>query len=263
MKKNFKLSIIISIIVSFLMFLSLSEISFAKSSFGGGGGGRSSFSGGGGSRSSSFSFSGGRSKSSVGSPSGSSKSYFSGGSVSSPSPTPKSSFDANASKAKSREASAEKFNAYKDKTAPKPPTEYSKTYGAGTNNPNVDYSRAYQYSRPTGYYVPSNTTIIYRDNFSNNFMMYATTLWMFHHWDSIDKSRFDDQKRAELEARVRELERQGVKRDPNYVQPVPDPPENKKESSNTSWVIGFIIVFVILLIIGYILYQRYIWKPYR
>ena len=53
--------------------------------------------------------------------------------------------------------------------------------------------------------------------------MYATMFWMFHHWDSVDYSRFQEAKLRELEAKVKQMEASGMKRDPNYVDPGVDP----------------------------------------
>ena len=204
-----------------------------------------SFSGGGGSRSSSSGVSGGNSSHSA--------------------PTPKSSIDSSASSARSHENSSSKFFTYKEKTNPTPVNspQYSKTYGSGANTPGTDYKTVYQYSRPTGYYTPSSTTIIYRDNYNNNFMQYATMMWMFHHWNTVDKTRFDDKKRMELEQRVKELESQGYKRDPNYVQPVPQPTQTQSTDSDDIdglsvflWVVFISTVIFIILIIWFFYFRR-------
>lgn len=58
------------------------------------------------------------------------------------------------------------------------------------------------------------------------FIMQASNLFWYHHWNEISPYRddFDQQKFAEMEARVKELEKQnnGV-RDPNYMDPDVDP----------------------------------------
>jgi hypothetical protein len=78
-------------------------------------------------------------------------------------------------------------------------------------------------------------------------MQYATTLWLFHHWNEVDKSRFDSEKRIELENRIKELEKQGVVRDVNYTQPIPPQPKVEEESSNIIWMIILGVIFLALI----------------
>ncbi len=57
------------------------------------------------------------------------------------------------------------------------------------------------------------------------FLMRASDMFWYHHWSEISPYRnyFDQQKYNELEKRVQELEQQGVKKDPNYLDPDVDP----------------------------------------
>ncbi|MHB8066077.1 MAG: hypothetical protein ACYDG2_26235 [Ruminiclostridium sp.] len=57
------------------------------------------------------------------------------------------------------------------------------------------------------------------------FLMRASDMFWFHHWNEISpyRSYFDQQKYDELEKKVEDLEKQGVKRDPNYLDPDVDP----------------------------------------
>lgn len=57
------------------------------------------------------------------------------------------------------------------------------------------------------------------------FLMRASEMFWFHHWSEISpyRSYFDQQKYNQLENRVKELEQQGVKKDPNYLDPNVDP----------------------------------------
>jgi hypothetical protein len=50
---------------------------------------------------------------------------------------------------------------------------------------------------------------------------YDRSLWVYHHRADLDDARYRDMlaRDAQLEARVRDLERQGVQRDPGYVVP--------------------------------------------
>jgi hypothetical protein len=57
------------------------------------------------------------------------------------------------------------------------------------------------------------------------FLMRASELFWFHHWNEISPYRnyFDQQQYQRLEQRVHELEQQGVQRDPNYLEEDVDP----------------------------------------
>lgn len=56
------------------------------------------------------------------------------------------------------------------------------------------------------------------------FLMRASEMFWFHHWLDIApyKSYFNQQEYEKLEKRVDELEKQGIQRDPNYVEPDAD-----------------------------------------
>ncbi len=56
------------------------------------------------------------------------------------------------------------------------------------------------------------------------FLMRASEMFWFHHWLEIApyKSYFNQQEYEKLEKRVEELEKQGVQRDPNYIDPDTD-----------------------------------------
>lgn len=53
------------------------------------------------------------------------------------------------------------------------------------------------------------------------FLMSASQLFWYHHWAEIGPYRenFDEKKFAEMEARVKELEKQNIAKDPNYMEP--------------------------------------------
>ncbi len=57
------------------------------------------------------------------------------------------------------------------------------------------------------------------------FLMRASEMFWYHHWLDIApyKSYFNQQEYEKLEKRVEELEKQGVQRDPNYIDPDTDP----------------------------------------
>ena len=66
-------------------------------------------------------------------------------------------------------------------------------------------------------------TVIYHDPYDNFFFRYVTMTWLFHHWDSVDKSRFEEQRLRELEAKMAEMRAQGFQRDSNYTMAGVDP----------------------------------------
>ena len=243
MKKHL-ICILLSILLVGFGFLDLQ----AKGGGGGGGSSHSSFSGGGGSRSSSVSFSGsGGSRSS--------SSSFSGSGSKSSSSSSKSSYDSAARTGASHDSSKAKFDSYKSVNSP----DYKSSGLASTRSSRE--SVAYNSYRPTGYYTPPSTVVIYRDNYSNSFLQVATTMWLFNHWNTVDKSRFEESKLRELEAKVKEMERQNIKRDPNYVQPGVDPDlmyQAPKEEGSSFWVWFFIIVVALSVIGGgsYFLLRR-------
>lgn len=78
------------------------------------------------------------------------------------------------------------------------------------------------------YGQPTPPVVIYRDPYSDMFWWWllAQSLdtrasWAYHHRDSMDQARYREmlQRDAQLEARVRQLEQQGTKRDPGYQPP--------------------------------------------
>ena len=134
-------------------------------------------------------------------------------------------------------------------------------------------------------YPPANTyyrytpTIIYRDPYDNFFFQYMTLTWLFHHWGSVDKSRFDEARLQELEAKFAQMEKEGTVRDPNYVMPGVDPDlqysdeelDNLQEAKDVSemeaeqtsggggfgWLMIFLIGLVIVGGIYFIAVRRY------
>ena len=59
--------------------------------------------------------------------------------------------------------------------------------------------------------------MIYQDHYDNTFFQYASMLWLFNHWDTVDRSRFDQQKLAALESEIAAMKQKGLKPDPNFV----------------------------------------------
>jgi len=171
------------------------------------------FSGGGGSRGGGHSSGGSRSPSRSG---GKSFSGSSGRRSSSPRP----SYDREAGRARQHEISAEKFNLWKSSRTPRETPSFNPSL-AETRSQRTASQLAWR--QPTGYYHEPPTVVIYRDHYDNSFMKYVTLMWLFNHWNSVDRSRFDDARVRELEARFRDLEARGYKPDPNYAEPGIDP----------------------------------------
>lgn len=96
----------------------------------------------------------------------------------------------------------------------------------------------------------------YGDPFNHSLIWTFSTLWWFNHWNEIDRARYaDDAKYKELEAKVRQMEAQGTKRDANYKDPNMDEGvmysdgylnKTKAEGENSAW--GYFLW--ILLILG-------------
>jgi len=203
----------------------------------------SSFSEGGGSRSSSSSFSG-----------------SSGYTAKSPSGTK---YDNSARTAASHDSSKAKFDSSKSSNSP------SSSHTTYSPAPRVEREASvYRSYKPTGYYTPpANTTVIYRDNYNSNFLQVATMMWMFHHWDTVDKSRFEESKLKELEAKVKQMEQQGVKRDINYTQPGVDSDlmYNKTENESVSNTVAWWIVLMVAsgILISSLVYRYKFYKKRR
>jgi hypothetical protein len=63
----------------------------------------------------------------------------------------------------------------------------------------------------------------YNDPYDNLFFRYVTLTWLFHHWDSIDKSRFEPGRLQEVEAKIQQMEEEGMEPDPHYTMLAVDP----------------------------------------
>ena len=118
---------------------------------------------------------------------------------------------------KSKFQSAQGNQTYKDVVKSDPALRESLTVN-NTKTRNKRRTDFYNSTTPRNeryYYYRPNAT--YRDPYDNFFFRYVTLTWLFHHWDNIDKARFDEQQRQELEAEFAEMEAQGLERDPEYI----------------------------------------------
>lgn len=141
-----------------------------------------------------------------------------------------------------KQASASNFKAYKQNLN----TDQQRVYNSGMNKSyNVnnkmnfeDAMRTRNYrastfsSRPVRVHVNNNYfggPLGYGSAFVGPwdlmFLMMASDMFWHHHWNDISPYRdhFNAAEFAEMEARVKSLEEQGVERDPNYLEPGVDP----------------------------------------
>ena len=110
------------------------------------------------------------------------------------------------------------------------------------------------------------------------FLMRASDLFWFHHWSEISpyRSYFDNQEYNRLEKRVQELEQQGVKRDPTYLDPDVDPDlqlSQQYQEKNVDKVYytdkhparsaGTAVVIIIITSVAVIVIIRKVSKPKR
>lgn len=142
-----------------------------------------------------------------------------------------------------KQVSGKNFNTYKQKLNAQQQKVYNDTikrdYGVGSrrmnfeNAMNTRTSRVNTFSRRpvfmnvnTGIFSsPFSYGYAYVGAWDLWFLMRASEMFWFHHWYEISpyKSYFNQQEYEKLEKRVGELEKQGVQRDPNYMDPDVDP----------------------------------------
>ncbi|AEY64548.1 hypothetical protein [Clostridium sp. BNL1100] len=111
------------------------------------------------------------------------------------------------------------------------------------------------------------------------FLMRASDLFWYHHWNEISPYRnyFDQNQYQQLENRVDQLEKQGVQREPNYMEEGVDPdlqlsqqyqeqnPDNvyytDKYPTNSSRNTGAVVVVIIITSVALIIIIRKLSKP--
>lgn len=173
--------------------------------------------------------------------------------------------DTAGAKARDHEVSANNYAASKPTVTKTEIPKYDRTM---SYNREARQATTYANRQPTGYYTYNpGTTVIYRDRYDDTFMHYVTMSWLFHHWDNIDHSRFDNQRVQELERKFKELDAKGVKRDPNYVESGIDPDLTvKKEAAykeGSGWLWWTFIATIVIAVIAtgawYVFIRR---RPY-
>ena len=115
--------------------------------------------------------------------------------------------------------------------------EYTKTKGpADWSSSRTGYSSgktAYTPQVATVYQSPASRTVVYNryynsgpggyaysDPFNHNMIFMFSTMWWFHHWNTVDRELYkDDARIKELEKEVEKLKAQGLKPDPKYKDP--------------------------------------------
>ncbi len=142
-----------------------------------------------------------------------------------------------------KQVSSKNFNTYKQKLNTEQQKVYTDTlkrdYGTGSKRMNFEDAMKTRASRINSFggrpiFMNINTGM-FSSPFSYGyayvgpwdlwFLMRASEMFWFHHWNEISpyKSYFNQQEYEKLEKRVEELEKQGVQRDPNYIEPDADP----------------------------------------
>ncbi len=142
-----------------------------------------------------------------------------------------------------KQVSSKNFNTYKQKLNTEQQKVYTDTlkrdYGTGSKRMNFEDAMKTRTSRINSFggrpvFMNINTGM-FSNPFSYGyayvgpwdlwFLMRASEMFWFHHWSEISpyKSYFNQQEYEKLEKRVEELEKQGVQRDPNYIEPGIDP----------------------------------------
>jgi hypothetical protein len=141
-----------------------------------------------------------------------------------------------------KQTSSANYSSYKQKMNAEQQKAYdSSTSGFNVNNRmnfensantrsqrinNMNSRPVYINARPGLFSGPMTWGMGYVGMWDMFFIMQASNLFWYHHWNEISPYRdnFDEKKFAEMEARVKELEKEnnGV-RDPNYMDPDVDP----------------------------------------
>ncbi len=132
----------------------------------------------------------------------------------------KPSYDVAAGRARSHEISAQNFRLWGGSKSGRETPSFNPTWAESRPQ---RMATTFGSRQPTGYYYDRPNVVIYHDSYDNSFMKYATLMWLFNHWGSVDHSRFDNARIRDLETRFKDLEAKGVKPDPNYNEPGVDP----------------------------------------
>ncbi len=142
-----------------------------------------------------------------------------------------------------KQTSSKNFNTYKQKLNSEQQKVYNdsmkRDFGMGSNRMGFEEAMRTRSSRINSFgsrpiFVNVNTGVFgspfsygyaYVGPWDLWFLMRASELFWFHHWNEISPYRdyFDQQQYEKLETRVKELEQQGVQRDPDYMDPGVDP----------------------------------------
>ena len=142
-----------------------------------------------------------------------------------------------------KQTSSSNYNSYKQKLNPEQQKAYDSSMNSGfkVNNrmnfedsvntrsqraSNMNSRPVFINTRPGLFSGPMRWGMGYVGMWDMFFIMQASNLFWYHHWNEISPYRdnFEEKKFAEMEARVKELEKEnnGV-RDPNYMDPNVDP----------------------------------------
>jgi hypothetical protein len=195
-----------------------------------------------------------------------------------------------------KQVSGKNFNTYKQKLNTDQQKVYNdsmkRSYGTGSRRMSFEDAMNTRTSRINSFgkrpvYININTGMFgspfsygyaYVGAWDLWFLMRASDMFWFHHWNEISpyRSYFDQQQYQQLEKRVAELENQGIQRDPDYLDPDVDPDlqlsqqyqeqnvdkvyYTDKNSTNSAST-GVVVVIVIVTAVALIIVIRKLSKP--
>ena len=109
------------------------------------------------------------------------------------------------------------------------PTDWKNSKSAYTSTSNykprtdVSYSKKYSPAERDVYRQRYNNTYngyYYNDPYDHAMIWGFSSLWWYHHWDSIDRTHYaNDARMRQLEAEVAMMRSQGIAANPNYLDP--------------------------------------------
>ncbi len=195
-----------------------------------------------------------------------------------------------------KQVSGKNFNTYKQKLNTDQQKVYdssmNRSYGTSSRRMNFEDAMNTRTSRINSFgkrpvYININTGMFgspfsygyaYVGPWDLWFLMRASDMFWFHHWNEISpyRSYFDQQQYQQLEQRVQALESQGIQRDPEYLDPDVDPDlqlsqqyqeqnvdkvyYTDKNSTNSAST-GVVVVIVIVTAVALVIVIRKLSKP--
>lgn len=199
---------------------------------------------------------------------------------SSPTPAPKTQYDSGAGRAARKDLSQQKFDATQPKPSPTPP-DYR---NARVRDLRRDLSyermqnRELRQQQTFGGYASRPVPCCYSDPFGNMFFWLwlmdrprqERDTWVYNRRDEMDPARYEELRRkdTDLDRRLKEMESQGVKKDPSYVPPgvdrdlmySDDHAKQAYKEAHTSrfpwgWVFGIVIILGLVYLVFFVRFK--------